>query len=255
VRGILVASFFAAFLSTLSTQLNWGASYLLSDGYKRFVNRNASERHYLVVARWLPVFLALGAMGVAFANRTIGASFTLILNLTAGVGPVYLLRWFWWRVNAWSEIAAMASSLPILLLRPHALRWLGWPSGLLVELLFMVVGTALIWVPATLVTAPVHRDVLARFYAQVHPPGWWRPVQPDGPMEERWGWSVVQWLVSTVALLATTVGPLQLWLGRPWSGGILCAVAAAAWGLVLFPWAGAGYRQRTDSRVKTTASS
>jgi SSS family transporter len=256
VRGILVASFFAAFLSTLSTQLNWGASYLLSDGYKRFINRTASERHYLRVARWLPVLLALGAMGVAFANRTIGASFTLILNLTAGVGPVYLLRWFWWRVNAWSEIAAMASSLPILLLRPHALQWLGWPSGALVELLFMVAGTALIWVPATLATAPVPRDVLSRFYAQARPPGWWRPIrQAAGRLEDRWGWSLVQWLVSTAALLATTVGPLELWLGRTWSGGILCASAAAAWALVLLPWRGAGYRRRMAARVKTIASS
>ena len=93
--GVLVASFFAAFLSTLSTQLNWGASYLLNDGYKRFINRRAPERHYLLVARLLPFALALGAMVIAFSNQSIGSSFTWILNLTAGIGPVFLLRWFW----------------------------------------------------------------------------------------------------------------------------------------------------------------
>src|SRR3989338_11304869 len=174
LRGVLVASFFAAFLSTLSTQLNWGASYLLHDGYKRFLNRAAPERHYLAVARALPFALALGAMAVAFSTQSIGASFTWILNLTAGIGPVYLLRWWWWRINPWSEIAAMSASLPVLLLRPPAMAWLGWPAGLLPELLFMVGGTALVWLPVTLCTPPVDRATLKRFYAPGQPPGWWR---------------------------------------------------------------------------------
>jgi len=233
VRGILVASFFAAFLSTLSTQLNWGASYLLHDGYKRFINRTASERHYLVIARLLPFALALGAMGVAWSNRMIGASFTWILNLTAGIGPVYLLRWFWWRINPWSEIAAMTASLPVLLVRPQALRWLGWPSGLLPELLFMIAGTALIWLPVTLWTPPVDRGTLARFYATVQPPGCWRPVGIASPGTSRWKDSLVQWLVATFALLATTLGPLQVMLGQARAGWLWCAGAAVAWALVL----------------------
>lgn len=232
VRGVLVASFFAAFLSTLSTQLNWGASYLLHDGYKRFVNRSASERHYLFVARLLPWALAVGALGVAWFTRTIGASFTWILNLTAGIGPVYLLRWFWWRINPWSEIAAMTASLPVLLLRPAALGWLGWPTGLLPELLFMIGGTALVWLPATLLTPPVDRGTLKQFYATVQPPGWWKPVRVTAARAS-WGPSLVQWLVGTVALLSTTVGPLEVMVGNPIAGWGWCAVAALAWLFVL----------------------
>jgi Na+/proline symporter len=233
LRGVLVASFFAAFLSTLSTQLNWGASYLLNDGYRRFLNRTATERHYLLVARLLPFLLAAGAMGIAFCNWNIGTSFTWILNLTAGIGPVYLLRWFWWRVNSWSEIAAMVASVPVLLARPAALQWLGWPQGLLVELAFMVAATALIWVPATLATAPVDAATLRRFYQRVQPPGWWAPVGRQAEGTERLRASLWRWVVGTVALLATTVGPLQVLLGSPAAGWANCALGAAGW-IVVF---------------------
>ena len=234
VRGILVASFFAAFLSTISTQLNWGASYLVNDGYKRFLNRRASERHYLLVAKTLPFLLAAGAMGIAFCNQSIGGSFTWILNLTAGIGPVYLLRWFWWRVNPWSEIAAMSASLPVLLLRPHALAWLGWPSGLLVELLFMVGATALVWMPITLLTDPVDRGTLKAFYAKVRPPGWWRQVAvAQGGESAGWGTALTQWIVGTIALLATTIGPLQIMVGPRLLGFGVCLVGAVAWAVVV----------------------
>ncbi|MBI3320879.1 MAG: Na+:solute symporter [Candidatus Omnitrophica bacterium] len=233
MRGVLVASFFAAFLSTLSTQLNWGASYLLNDGYKRFVNRTASERHYLFVARCLPVALAAGAMAVAFSHHSIGASFTWILNLTAGIGPVFLLRWLWWRINPWSEIAAMTASVPVILLRPYALRWLGWPSGLLIELGFMIVGTALVWLPVTLCTPPVDRQTLQRFHARVQPPGWWKPIASATAQDASWAASLAQWIAGTVALLATTIGPLELMVGSARIGWLWCLSAVLGWTIVL----------------------
>ena len=234
LRGVMVASFFAAFLSTISTQLNWGASYLVNDGYKRFLVRRASERHYVWVARLVPWGLALGAMGVALSTKTIGETFTFILNLTAGIGPVYLLRWCWWRVNPWSEIAAMVASVPMLTLRPQALAWLGLPSGLLTELLFMVLGTALIWVPATFLTPPTDRETLKRFYARVRPPGFWKPVAVSAGAPEPWRLSVTQWMLSTVALLATTIGPLQLLLQQTGWGIASCVVAGLGWGGVFY---------------------
>ncbi|HEX9780797.1 MAG TPA: sodium:solute symporter family protein [bacterium] len=228
LRGMLVASFFAAFLSTLSTQLNWGASYLLHDGYKRFLRPGASERHYLRVARGLPWLLAAGAMAVAWQTRSIGESFTIVLNLTAGIGPVYLLRWFWWRVNAWSEISAMCASLPALLMRPAALAWLGWPSGSLVELAFMVGVTALVWVPVTLCTPPVERGTLKTFYHAVRPPGWWGHVSAGAPGEP-WGRHFLQWAIATAGLGATIIGPLELMVGSRPLGVLWCLGAAAAW--------------------------
>ena len=233
VRWVLVASFFAAFLSTLSTQLNWGASYLLNDGYKRFLNRHASERHYLAVARTLPFVLAFGTLGVALCNQSIGSAFTLILRLTAGIGPVYLLRWFWWRINPWSEIAAMGASLPILLLQPSLFHRLGWPASALTELLFMVIGTALVWLPVTLLTPPVDRGTLERFYAKVQPPGFWRAVSIALPRTASWRVALAQWIVGTFALLATTIGPLEVMVGSPWAGWLWCGAAAAAWGVLV----------------------
>ena len=184
------------------------------------------------MARLLPFGLAAGAMAVAFSNQSIGGAFTFVLNLTAGIGPVLLLRWFWWRINPWSEIAALSASLPVLLVRPHAFHALGWPAGLLPELLFMVLGTALVWVPATLLTPASDPRTLAQFYALVRPPGWWRRTGTSPPAES-WASSLRQWGVGTVALLAATVGPLQLMLGQRSAGWIWCGVAAAAWTVVL----------------------
>jgi len=248
LRGILVASFFAAFLSTISTQLNWGASYLLNDGYKRFLNRRASERHYLAVAKTLPFVLAAGGMAVAFSNKSIGSAFTAILHLTAGVGPVYLLRWFWWRINPWSEIAAMSASLPVWLLRHHLFAALGLPEESIAGLLAMVLGTALVWVPVTLATPPVDRKTLTQFYQRVRPPGWWQAVGTATREPQRWGRSLVQWLIATYALLATTIGPLELMVGSRTAGRAWCVSAAVAWVVVV-----AGLREPAKSTPRTTA--
>jgi len=230
-RGMMVASFFAAFLSTISTHLNWGASYLVHDGYKRFLNRRASEGHYLTVSRLITVGLAVGAMAVAFHIHSIGQAFTWILHLTAGIGPVYLLRWFWWRINPWSEMSAMVVSLPLLALRPHAIVWLGLPAGAFMELLFMVGASACVWMPVTLLTPPVDRAILKRFYATVHPPGWWRAVgvARSTHQGEAWSRSLIQWVVATVALLSTAIGPLQVILGQRMWGSLWCAVATVGW--------------------------
>ena len=234
LRGVVLASFFAAFLSTVSTQLNWGASYLVNDVYKRFMNRHASERHYVRVARTVPVVLALGGMAVAFVNQTIGASFTWILNLTAGIGPVFLLRWFWWRINPWSEMAAMAASLPVLMTRPVIGAWLGWPANGLFNLAYMVLGTALVWLPVTLWTSPSEAQTLERFYAKVRPPGWWGPVARAAGVAATADWvrPLGQWLIGTAALLATTLGPIEVMIGSAVRGGILCGLGALGWAWV-----------------------
>ncbi len=248
-RGFLVASFFAAFLSTLSTQLNWGASYLVHDVYQRFIRKDAAEAHYVRVARSLPYALAVGAMLVAWQSRTIGESFTWILSLTAGIGPVFLLRWFWWRINPWSEIAAMAASLPVLLSRPWVFETLGLPAGHLPGLLYMVLGTAVIWLPVTLFTPAVDRGTLKAFYAAAQPPGFWKEVAIAGTRRESWGRSMAQWAVATVALLATTVGPIQILLGQHLAGGLATALGAAAWWVVWF-----NVQPRSITRGDTTVS-
>src|SRR5271167_3670106 len=110
-RGIAIAGFLAAFMSTIATQLNWGASYLVSDFYRRFLRKTASERHYVLVSRLCTVLLVIASAWVSVELSSIASGWQVVLQIGAGTGAVYILRWYWWRINAWSEISAMACSL------------------------------------------------------------------------------------------------------------------------------------------------
>src|SRR2546426_424546 len=110
LRGLMVAAFAAAFMSTISTQLNWGASYLINDFYKRFVRTSASERHYVVASQIVTVFLAIASALVTFRIESIAGAWKLLIVTGAGTGTVLILRWFWWRINAWSEVSAMIAA-------------------------------------------------------------------------------------------------------------------------------------------------
>src|ERR1700691_512607 len=119
LRGVLIAGFMAAFMSTIATQLNWGSSYLMEDFYRRFLRRNASERHYVHASRVATLLLVAAAAYVSAQLATVGQGWQVVLEVGAGTGGVYLLRWYWWRINAWSEISAMAAALVSTL----ALHW------------------------------------------------------------------------------------------------------------------------------------
>jgi len=229
LRGVLVASFLAAFMSTVDSQLNWGSSYLVNDFYKRFIRKQGSVKHYVFVSRVVPFFLAAAAAGVAFYIQSIGQIFTFVLNLTAGVGPVYLLRWFWWRVNAWSEITAMGASLPLILFRSQFFSALGIPPDPFLQLLYMVLGTGLFWLPATFLTAPVPSETLKNFFCQVSPPGFWKKIGDIKEQAGFWRASLWLWAVATVSLFATLVGSVHVLFGRWATSSILLALAVAGW--------------------------
>lgn len=229
LRGVMVASFFAAFMSTVDSQLNWGASYLVNDFYKRFVKRGARESHYILISRILPFILAALAAWVAFYIQSIGQIFTFVLNLTAGVGPVYLLRWFWWRINPWSEITAMIVSLPLILMRNQFFEAFGIPVDPIAKLIYMVLGTALFWVPATLVTRPVPEETLRHFVLRVSPPGFWGKFRLSTENKREWLSSLKLWLLATASLFATLMGPVQIFLGGWLVGIFLCILAIIGW--------------------------
>jgi Na+/proline symporter len=196
LKGLLVASFLAAFMSTVDTHLNWGSSYLVNDLYKRFVNTDAEDKHYLLVSRGISVGLMILAAGVAFASDSILGAFYFMLKFTAGVGIVYLLRWFWWRVNAWTELTAMVTSAVMAVTwiptaatdggkffgfigestsyftPAHIIAgWVSW-SGRTAELVIVVLMSAIVAVIGTLLTRPVNEARLISFYRRVRPPGW-----------------------------------------------------------------------------------
>lgn len=216
LRGFILAFFLAAFMSTVDTHIQLGSSYIVNDVYRPFVHSDASERHYVWVGRAATVVLIAGAFIVSRVSGSFRQIYLFILNLVAGAGVVFLLRWFWWRVNAWSEITALASSLLIAgglslwnSVAPPGERVPGWEITLL-----NVFGSLLLWVPVTFLTRPTDRDHLRSFYARTRPWGFWGAVRNPGesgpglPKRELAAWlgSVAAIFTSLFAIRALVLG-------------------------------------------------
>jgi Na+/proline symporter len=169
--GIVVASFLAAFMSTVSTQINWGASYLVNDIYARFIDPTAAARKLVALGRFASVVIVILAGMAAFLADDVGKVFRFMIAIGTGPGAVLILRWFWWRVNAWAELAAMLGGFAIALLS-YLPYWGEVGFGL--RLAITAGGAALIWVPVMLLTAPEDEETLDGFYRRVRPggPGW-----------------------------------------------------------------------------------
>lgn len=200
--GIMVAAMLAAFMSTMDTHMNWAASYLVNDFYKPFIKPDADERHYVLVGRFATALILALGVGASLVTQQISTAWMLLAGLNAGIGLVSMLRWLWWRVNAWSEISAMATALVV----NSAIYMLGWhkvapfdflitDSGFPHRLLLITACVQVVWVTVTLLTKPEPVDKLVMFYRTVRPPGWWRQVAevaslPHKPIEWHWvlGW-------------------------------------------------------------------
>jgi len=178
--GIVLASLVAAYMSTISTQLNWGSSYIVYDFYKQQINPNATEKQMVNVGRLSTVILMVLSAFLALALQDAMGVFNLLLSFGAGTGLIFILRWFWWRINAWSEITAMFSSgILAVLLETTSLREILFApeTGVFPEwadLPFIMVVTSIIWLTATFVTQPESKEVLRSFYLKIQPggPGW-----------------------------------------------------------------------------------
>ena len=171
--GLMVGGLIAANSSTILTHLNWGASYLVHDFYRRFMNTDASEDHYVRAGRWATVLLFLCSSATVYLLDTAKDAFDIILQVGAGTGLLYLVRWFWWRVNAWCEVVAMVSSFAISMVF-LALARSGSPVDTHVALVLTALFTTVCWVVTAYVTAPTDQAVLVDFYRKVRPigPGW-----------------------------------------------------------------------------------
>lgn len=165
--GLVVASLIAAFMSTISTHLNWGSSYIVHDFYERFIKPDASEKEKVMVGRLSTVVLMAFAGLIALFLENALDAFNILLQIGAGTGSIFILRWFWWRVNAWSEISGMIASFVIAI----ALKIFptGWASHY--DLVLGVLLTTLTWVVVTLITKPEKDDTLKKFYNLVTPYG------------------------------------------------------------------------------------
>ena len=178
LRGIMLAAFAAAYMSTIGTQLNWGASYVVNDCYRRFLRRRAAEREYVAVSQVVTAGLMFVSIYVTLHLASIEQAWKLLIVTGAGTGGVLLLRWFWWRINAWSEVAAMAAAAVVSL---YLQLGLGWesdrPRDFAYIMLVTVAVTTAVWLLVTWVTPAEPEETLAAFYRRVRPHGpGWKPV-------------------------------------------------------------------------------
>ena len=172
LKGLLVAAFLAAYMSTISTHLNWGSSYLVNDLYRRFIAPKKSERHYVVIAQVCTLLLVIISSALIFVIDSISGAWAFIIECGAGIGPVLMLRWYWWRINAWSEIAAMAAPIPAVIVSRFVFD-ITFPYNLLIIVPF----TTLCWLAVTFLTRPVDNDKLQSFYKTVTPEFGFAPVR------------------------------------------------------------------------------
>ncbi|MBA2565459.1 MAG: Na+:solute symporter [Gemmatimonadetes bacterium] len=237
LRGVMLASLTAAFMSSFVTFINLSAAYLVNDLYRRFLVRGASERHYVAASRVASVVAVVLGGTVGYFATSISGLFKLLLELGAGVGLVYIARWFWWRVNAWSEIAAMLTSSIFTAVLRMSHTWGGPEFTFPQVVLLNAAGSFLVWWAVTLLTAPTPMPKLIEFYRKVRPPGWWGPVRsalPEGSAEAAGlGRSLVLWAISTVFVYAALFGTGKLLL-RAWVPGALLSAVALATGAYLW---------------------
>ncbi|MEZ4389242.1 MAG: sodium:solute symporter family protein [Candidatus Krumholzibacteriia bacterium] len=244
--GVMLVSFFAAFMSTIDTHLNWGASYLINDVYTRFLRPAAGPRETVLVAKLCVGVMMVLAAVVAFALTSIGKAWLFVWAMGAGIGPVLILRWFWWRINAWSEIAALAASVllavgfevaaavqsgPAYVLFDTPLRVGGVALATHHKAIILVPITILVWVTVTLLTRPEPPARLAAFYRKVRPGGAWGPVAaacPDVVCDGLSRRTLLAWLAGVAMVYGILFGLGKLLLGQPAAGLVLLAVAAAA---------------------------
>jgi Na+/proline symporter len=233
-RGILVAGFVAAFMSTFATQLNWGSSYIVADFYRRFIRRDAAEAHYVNVGRLVTILLVVTSGYVSWLLSSIGAGWLFVLEVGAGTGLVYILRWYWWRINAWSEISAMATALVVSVALRIAEPFAGsTPVVFAKSALTTTALTTLVWVIVTFLTPPEPSEKLVSFYRKVRPhAAGWQPVAaeaPDVPQTRDLGRNLLDWILGCAMVYAALFGVGKLCF-REWGigGGLLLVAAACA---------------------------
>ena len=237
ITGLVLAGFAAAYMSTISTQLNWGASYLVNDLYLRFWRTELDDRTVVRISRLATVVIMLSSLVVTYFLTSIEGAWRFLLAIGAGTGLVLILRWYWWRINAWSEISAMIASLVV-----SVVLWFGVglnpddPTQWAWIMLATVGASTLVWLMVTFLTQPEDDEVLQAFYSRVRPGGrGWRRVSEgmglgDEPMDGGpLNWT--NWVAGVACVYAFLFGVGKILFGDAWQGlGLLLLGAACfAW--------------------------
>jgi Na+/proline symporter len=237
LRGLMIAAFAAAYMSTIGTELNWGASYLVNDLYRRFLAQGRSERHYVKVSQIATMILMILSATVSFFMESIADAWKFMIALGAGTGLVYLLRWFWWRINAWSEVSAMIAAFVTSLTvqfgfrlnerQPKEFAWI---------VLITVAVTTAVWLGVTFLTKPESEEVLLAFYRRVRPSAaLWGPIARKAtdvvPCKDGL-FNLMDWLAGVLMIYAFLFGVGNIIFGRTWLGLIFLLSGLAFGGII-----------------------
>jgi len=259
--GIVLASLIAAYMSTISTQLNWGSSYIVFDFYKQHVNPKASEKKLVAVGRFSTVLLMVLSAGLALLMQNAMEVFEMMLLFGAGTGLIFILRWFWWRINSWTEITAMfASGILSIVIKatPFGDYLFAAETGVFpewAEIPFVVAVVTIIWLTATLMTKPESKEVLNSFYERTQPggPGWAKIIQDadqDGielVHDKNEGWNVPAGILAMLLgciLIYSCMFTTGYWIYGETTLAISTTISAIVSGYLLI---------RTWGKIKATA--
>ncbi len=258
LRGLMIAAFAAAYMSTIATQLNWGASYLVNDLYRRFMVREATDRHYVRVSQVITLFLMVLSCIATYYQTNIADAWKFLMAIGAGTGSVFILRWFWWRINAWSEIAAMSASLIVsLILEFYVFRHIyvfaksDDPVRFAYTVLITVGCSTLIWLAATFLTAPEDREVLLAFYRRVRPSAaFWGPIAKEAtdvkPTHDGLA-NLLDWFMGCVMVYMALFGVGKLIFGYLVVGFVYLGIGAVAAGIVYWDLNRRGWKVLDDT--------
>lgn len=251
LRGLMIAAFAAAYMSTIATQLNWGASYLINDFYRRFLKPAAPDRHYVVASQFATVLLTLVSAVVTFYMDSITGAWKLLVVTGAGTGSVLLLRWFWWRINAWSEVSAMISAFIVSVAlqigygldkdQPRDFAWI---------MIVTVSITTVVWLAATFLTRPEPQDVLIAFYARCRPSAaGWRPIarlRPDIKPSHDGLANALDWIAGCALIYGVLFGTGKLLLHEAGVGLALLAMGLAGGAVIYWDLSRRGWNVVVD---------
>ena len=242
LKGMLVASFFAAYMSTIATQLNWGTSYVINDFYKRFVKPAADEKHLVLISRATTIIVMVVSLVITGMLDTISGAWAFIIEAGAGLGLVLIARWFWWRINAWSEISAMLTPLVVYACL-SAFTTIQFPE----TLFYIVAITTVVWIAVTFLTKPTNEETLKSFYRRVHPGGiGWKPIAdllPEVEGDSGYAGLFLNWLAGIVLVYAMLFGIGKVILGEGLIGVVFIALGLLAAGVIYWDLSKRGFEK------------
>lgn len=229
--GLLLAAFLAAYMSTIASQTVWGTSYIVNDLFKPFIKRGAKEKYYVKVARITTFVLMIFSLFVTSKFDRISDAWIFVLNCSAGIGLVLILRWFWWRINAWTEISAILAPFTIY---PFIYKHVEFPNTLLI----IVAWSSLVWLVVTFLTKPEREEKLKSFYSRVHPggAGWKRiaGLMPEVKGDSGYKYLFINWAAGCILVIFTLFGFGKIIFGELGKGFLFIAIGLVAGSIIYF---------------------